>query len=284
MVSEIVVKALGVDAGPSSAFAASFWGISLFVIRAVSRAGYMHPHNFEVGQRGHQIVQLSDTEGSLRPQASVMQHAIRILVILDACGDPITSGDPEGCVAVIRAELRLQALDFWLRNPDYLAGELLTKVEAGELSDDNLLVIEDLLNGAEPDLHWYPMPRWHYGAYEALDDAFSVLSAYGLTLVRRLGGIHKTARSQFFLTQLGRTTVTELASEPVLSWYVDQVKLVARAAGEDNGATLKRRQYEQAEYARTKLGSAIAPIHSAVRERLDAFKSAAIKQPTGGKR
>lgn len=210
----------------------------------------------------------------VRPEASVMQHAIRILVILDGCGEPVKQGDPEGCVAVIRAELRLQALDFWLRNPDYLAGELLAKVEAGDLPEEEYLrVVEHLLDSPEPDLHWYPMPRWHHGAYEAIDDAFSVLSAYGLALVRRLGGVRKTARSQFFLTAAGRAAVTGLAAEPVLSWYTEQVKLVALVAGDSKGSTLKERQYQQAEYARTKLGVNIAPIHAGVHERLEAVKA-----------
>ncbi|WP_213455322.1 hypothetical protein [Rhizomonospora bruguierae] len=152
--------------------------------------------------------------------------------------------DPEECVVVIRAELRLQALDFWLRNPDYLAGELLTKVEGGDLPKHYLRVVEHLLDSPEPDLHWYPMPRWHHGAYEAIDDAFSVLSAYELALVRRLGGLRKTARSQFFLTEAGRAAAAELASEPVLSWYTEQVKLVAVVAGDDNGSKLKKRQYQ----------------------------------------
>lgn len=220
--------------------------------------------------------QCGDADLTVRPAPTVMQHAIRLLVLLDGCGDPVAQGDPEGCVAVIRAELRLQALDFWLRNPDYLAGELLSMVEVGKLSPPEYLpVIEDLLDSPEPDLHWYPMPRWHHGAYEAIDDAFSVLSAYGLAQVRRKGGIRKTARSQFFLTDAGRTAVDDLRSEEVLSWYINQVKLVALVAGSDLGSKLKQRQYQQAEYARTKLGTNIAPIHEGVRERLEAVKAKA---------
>jgi hypothetical protein len=209
----------------------------------------------------------------VRPEASVMQHAIRLLTILSQCGEAVKMVDPPDCVAVIRAELRLQALDFWLRNPDYLAGEFLTKVESGDLPGHYLGVVEHLLDSPEPDLHWYPMPRWHHGAYEAIDDAFSVLSAYGLALARRLGGVRKTARSQFFLTAAGRAAVAQLAEEPVLSWYTEQVKLVAIVAGSDNGSSLKKRQYQQAEYARTKLGVNIAPIHSVLRKRLEAVKA-----------
>lgn len=212
-----------------------------------------------------------DADAGVRPSASIMQHAIRVLVILNACGEPVKPSDPAGCAAVIRAELRLQALDFWLRNPDYLAGELLTLVEAGRLPETYIPDVEHLLNDPEPDLHWYPMPRWHYGAYEALDDAFSVLSAYGLAEVRRLGGVKKTSRSQFFITNTGSKAVDDLTAEPVLSWYTKQVKLVAAVAGTDNGSNLKKRQYKQSVYAETKLGVKIGTINSAVRERLADF-------------
>lgn len=215
-----------------------------------------------------------DADPTARPSPSVMQHAIRLLVLLDGCGESVVQGDPDGCVTVIRAELRLQALDFWLRNPDYLAGELLAMVEADGLpADEYVSVIEYLLESPEPDLHWYPMPRWHHGAYEAIDDAFSVLSAYELAQVRRKGGIQKIARSEFFLTVAGRAAVDDLRTERVLSWYTDQVKLVALVAGSDVGSKLKQRQYEQAEYARTKLGTNIAPIHAGVRERLEAVNA-----------
>lgn len=202
-----------------------------------------------------------------------MQHAVRLLVILAECGDQTKAGDPAGTARVIRAELKVQALDFWLRNPDYLADELGTKVEAGELSTTFLHVARNLLDDPEPDLRWYPMPKWHFGAYEALDDAFSLLETYGLAKLGKLGGVRKTVRSQFFLTDTGLRAAVELAEEPRLSWYSEQVKLVGLVAGDDNGSRLKQRQYQQAEYAGTELGVHIGSIAPKVRERLDILTS-----------
>jgi hypothetical protein len=54
------------------------------------------------------------------------QHAIRLLTLLWVCGGPTGGSDPPGMVSVIRSGKRLQALEFWLRNPDYLADELAT--------------------------------------------------------------------------------------------------------------------------------------------------------------
>ncbi len=212
-----------------------------------------------------------DTSATLavRPPPTRMQHAIRLLVILAECGEAVLDSDPACTARVIRSELRLQALDFWLRNPDYLADEIVTKVGAGDFSDTFLTVARSLLDDPEPDLRWYPMPRWHFGAYEAIDDAFSLLEAYGLATLKRVGGLTKTVRSQFFLTDTGMQAATDLAAEPRLSWYTEQVKLVALVAGTDIGSHLKKRQYRQAEYAGTELGLHIGPIADRVRERLD---------------
>ncbi len=213
------------------------------------------------------------TEG--RPAATRTQHAIRLLALLDGCGTSTVDGDPPGTVKSVRSELRLQAMDFWLRNPDYLADELVSMVEAGAADPGLLITAQSLLDDPEPDLRWYPMPRWFFGAYEQLDDAFSLLETYGLATLRRTGQPgKKSKRNQFFLTQAGATAVAELATDPTLGWYTEQVKLVALVAGDDGGQALKDRQYRQATYAGTELGVDIAPIAPRVRERLDGLSTA----------
>jgi hypothetical protein len=195
-----------------------------------------------------------------------------LLVLLAECGDPTTDLDPAGAVKVVRSELRLQAMDFWLRNPDYLADELVTNVENGAISESYLGVARSLLDDPEPDLRWYPMPKWFYGAYEPLDDAFSLLETYGLARVRRTGQPSlQRQRTQFYLSEDGAKAFADLARDPVLKWYANQAKLVSLVAGTDVGKRLKDRQYEQATYASTDLGLNIAPIADRVRERLDSI-------------
>lgn len=173
-------------------------------------------------------------------------------------------------------------MDFWLRNPDYLADELVSMVEAGTVDPSYLITARSLLDDPEPDLRWYPMPRWFFGAYEQLDDAFSLLETYGLATLRRTGQPGKQSkRNLFFLTEAGAAAVAELATDPTLGWYAKQVKLVALVAGNDGGQALKDRQYRQATYAGTDLGVAIAPIAPRVRERLDALSAAALVSAAG---
>ncbi len=217
------------------------------------------------------ITETVEQEG--RPSATRTQHAIRVLVLLAECGDSAVDGDPVGAVKAIRSELKLQAMDFWMRNPDYLADELVTMAEAGKIADSFLDTARSLLNDSEPDLHWYPMPRWFFGAYEQLDDAFALLETYGLATLQRTGQPgKKSQRNQFYLTQAGADAARKLASEPHLGWYSRQVKLVALVAGDDVGQRLKDRQYEQATYAGTELGLDIAPIAPRVQQRLDALQ------------
>lgn len=207
------------------------------------------------------------------PSASRVQHAIRLLALLRQAGTPADApGDPDGAVLAVRSERRLQALDFWLRNPDYLADELVSEVEFGSLGGNYLDVAAALLEDPEPSLRHYPMPRWLFGAYERLDDAFAHLEAYGLAIMRRTPGGH---RNQFFLLPDGVAAGDSLATtDGPLSWYPRQVRLVLQVAGTANGSQLKQRQYKQASYANTELGSHIGPIADRVRERLAQARSA----------
>lgn len=216
----------------------------------------------------------SSSSGAERPSHTRTQHALRLLVLIDRTGEEATEGDPPTAVKAVRSELRLQAMDFWMRNPDYLADEIISQVEAEVLPDSDLQIARSLLEDPEPDLHYYPMPRWFYGAYEAIDDAMALLETYGLATFRRSGEPGtKSSRNQLFLTSPGANAVAELSRDAVLGWYTRQAKLVARVAGDTVGSKLKERQYEQATYAGTELGLDIAPIAEYVRKRLGTAKA-----------
>jgi hypothetical protein len=59
--------------------------------------------------------------------ASERQTAIRLLTCIQAAGETQKAAQHgDDIVCVLRAQSRLQAFEFWMRNPDYLANELLT--------------------------------------------------------------------------------------------------------------------------------------------------------------
>lgn len=199
-----------------------------------------------------------------------LQGALRLLFLLDRAGVAVEDGCPvEGAVRVVYSEKRLQALDFWMRNPDYLAAEIVAMIEDQRLERSEADTVRVLLDDREPDLRRYPMVRWHFGAYEPIDDAFSKLVTAGLAVCRRSGDPTGRRRSNFYLLGKGAdAAATIVEAEPSLIWYSDRATLVARIAGSDSGNALKQRQYSHVDYAQTQIGSRFAAITDVVQQRL----------------
>lgn len=200
------------------------------------------------------------------------QDAVRILVLLYAGGERGRGiGGPSDAVAVIRAESRLQAMDFWLRNPDYLALELLELYEAR--GDTRLLGrAREVLVDDEPELRTFPMLRYLFGAWEELDAALNLLRCYRLAIeIRR--GQDESRRRDFYLLQRGETLIVDaIADSEVLGWYTERARLVAEVSGARGGDELKRHQKEQQEYRDTRWGNLIGPVRERVQERLEGFE------------
>ncbi|ALG75316.1 hypothetical protein VY88_24910 [Azospirillum thiophilum] len=198
------------------------------------------------------------------------RNAVRILFILDQCGSDPGRDPPEDAVGVIKAEKRLQALDFWVRNPDYLAAELLTLFETSR-NAEFFHAADQVMGGDEPEIRRLGMLRFLFGAWEQIDDAMATLESLGLAKVRKSVNREKrqVQRTDFFLLRKGRELGTQLVDEaPLLRWYRDRAALVASVAGNDSGNQLKKRQYVQAEYQGAKYGDMIVPIKERVLARL----------------
>jgi hypothetical protein len=204
------------------------------------------------------------------------QDAVRLLMLLHVAADSsMTTPAPEDAQACIAGEMRLQAMDFWLRYPDYLAWELLDEVDRG---GDRALVREAsrILSAAEePDLRTVPMLRWRHGAWEPLDDRLSLLASYGLAIAVRRGE-QLAGRRDFYLLPAGRAAAIDLlARVSQLGWYEDRARLVRLVAGDLGGDELKARQKTVWEYRDTRWQHRIAGIRPKVRERLAAMTAEA---------
>jgi hypothetical protein len=213
------------------------------------------------------------------PVTSREQDAVRILLLLDGAGEP--AGEAERgqsglgtAVCVVRTTVRLQKLDFWLRNPDYLADELLNEYESsGE--EPLLQLAAAILDSEEPEVRRYPMLRHHFGAWESVDNALAVLRSAGLAARRRRGTIDRIRQSDYYLLEAGRRVARDIVgAEPVFRYYVDRVDLVVRLADGLGGTQLKRRQYLQREYVETPRRERIGTVAARARSRLDTFRAA----------
>lgn len=204
------------------------------------------------------------------------QSAARYLIILDKLGETPAQADlavfPQAA-KVIRATSRLAKLDFWVRNPDYLANELLTDVEAGTIDPTaGLAHAARMLTGSAPLLHLYPMQRYKYGAWELPDNAFAVLKYLGLADQKRVQGLGgdgaARARRDYFLFAEGANRLVEMRAQvPQIEWYDQQADAIALLNVGASGAAAKSRQYDQPDYATTPIGATIGPILDRVRDR-----------------
>lgn len=171
-------------------------------------------------------------------------------------------------VSVLHGEARLHALDFWMRNPDYFADELLDWFEnTGEVR--HLDAARMIFATDEPDLRRFPMIRYRFGAYERLDDSLGILVCRDLIQVveKKVGG--RVTETEFRVLPSAFNFADRILVEfPILAWYADRAQLVAELAGDRGGAALKERQYEKLTYAETQMGSLIPAITQQVRARL----------------
>ncbi|MGV9532084.1 hypothetical protein ACWEU6_12820 [Streptosporangium sandarakinum] len=200
--------------------------------------------------------------------------AIRLLLLIATVADELDeaarASAPDGAVAVLRAESRLQKLDFWLRNPDYLADELLNDYDRH--GEEILLdLAADILDSDEPEIYAIPMLRYLFGAFEALDRALSVLVAPRLLVISQRRTVNRVLQDDYYLTAKGRAVAAQAVEQfPELRWYTDRAALVkapAEATGH-SALALRRRQYLQRDYAETPLGKIIPSIADQARERL----------------
>tara|TARA_R110002020_G_scaffold40554_15_gene119864 strand:+ start:4331 stop:4975 length:645 start_codon:yes stop_codon:yes gene_type:complete len=202
---------------------------------------------------------------------SERQNAIRLLACINAACVPVAEAAyPDDVVGALYAQSKLQALDFWMRNPDYLANELINEYEKSQDSAQ-LHLAEKILNSREPDLRRVPMVRYHFGAFEPIDNPLAILRSVDFIRIERTGSPGQIRKHSYLLKKRGRDAIEGLAHKsPEIRWYTNRAKVVAELAGDAGGKALKDRQYLQTEYADTVLKSIIAPITERVRERLDA--------------
>ncbi|WPB73933.1 hypothetical protein KYC5002_33465 [Archangium violaceum] len=206
------------------------------------------------------------------PVRSPYRDALRLLYIFVNGAEPLPHPDSSGATVIFRGEAKLHAYDFWMRNPDYLAEELLDLfVKSGE--KQYLVEAEGIFAAEEPDIRRFPMIRYRFGAYERLDDTLALLKSRDLIRITGTKAGVKVMETDFLVMPIAIQSAQAIEKDfPVLKWYARRALLVAEIAAGRGGAALKKRQYEQADYAETQMGGVIPPITARVRARLAALK------------
>jgi hypothetical protein len=196
------------------------------------------------------------------------RSALRVLFILVKGSTPAGTEVVPGFDRVFKGETRVQALDFWTRNPDYFADELLTLFEQTG-HKQYLVEAERIFTDEEPDMRRVPMLRRYFGAYEPLDTVLGILSSRELVVPRSRKMEIGKDEHEFLVGPLACDLVSRIAVEvPGCDWYDRRVDLVLKVANGRGGFVLKKRQHQQKEYHDAQIDDLIPTTAERVRKRL----------------
>lgn len=195
---------------------------------------------------------------------------IRIFLILYFFSEDYFDEDNPQLKKVFYTETKIQKIDFLLRNPDYLALELLNLAEKG-LRDKNEIktIVEKIFQDEEPVLKRLDMEKFFFGAYEDIDDVISFLKAYGFIEFSSAKSTDlKTVDKKYFVTEYAINKVENILPElPSLQWYVDRCKLIKEFFGDKTGTALRKMQYEIEQYKETSWRDYIKNIQDEVKSK-----------------
>jgi hypothetical protein len=156
-----------------------------------------------------------------------------------------------------------------MRNPDYLADELISEYLKDSSQAWAIKTARDILDSREPAIRRLPMLKWRYGAFEKLDDTLAIMTSRHLVVHEPRAGAEQVQEHLYWLTDAGHDVADQLlAADDVFRWYAERADVVARLAGDQGGSALARRQYEHPEYGATTPLKTIRSIEQRVRSRL----------------
>src|SRR5690606_33036533 len=168
----------------------------------------------------------------------------RILLILYCFGEE--TGETEYPL-VFYSEIKIQAIDFFIRNPDYLALQLLSLVEEGTKDQAAIKsLIKKIYREAEPEIRRVEMEKFFYGAYEDIDDIIAFLHARGLIKYEsKLRTNQRVAEKHYYITAKAKVIIEKARkSVSAAKWYFNRCDIIKEYLGDSTGTNLKARQYQ----------------------------------------
>ena len=111
----------------------------------------------------------------------IYKHRLRIFLILYFFADEYSDASNPTYKKLFTSEVKIQKIDFWLRNPDYFSFQLL-KIAREEPSRQPEIkeIIKNIFKNKEPIIRREEMEKFRFGAYQDLDDVIAFLDSLGL--------------------------------------------------------------------------------------------------------
>lgn len=195
---------------------------------------------------------------------------IRIFFIIYFFGEDYKGTEHSKCCKVLHTEVKIQKLDFLLRNPDYLAYELLELLENGDVDKTEIRdVIKDIFAEKEPEIRRLEMEKFFFGAYEDIDQVIAFLVSCGfIQYVSKCDNKLRVIKKSYFVTREAENKMKEnLKSIDALNWYIMRCALIKRYFGDYSGTKLKALQYQIDEYKNTSYKEYINDIQALVKQK-----------------
>ncbi|MFL0070561.1 hypothetical protein R5O20_03110 [Tenacibaculum maritimum] len=190
---------------------------------------------------------------------------LRIIIILYTFCERL-EGDYYG---VFRTEIKIQALDFLLRYPDFLSMELMELMDNDNSINRNEIknIVKEIYLNKEPEIRVEEMEKFFHGAYESIDDVIAFLVSVGFLKhesKRRTDG--KTYDRYYYITEECSNKIIEnLRDIPVVTWYFNRCELIKKYFNQFTGTELKTRQYKYNEYSNISYRGYIENINEKVK-------------------
>lgn len=192
---------------------------------------------------------------------------LRIIIILYTCCERLEE-DTKGYYGIFRSEIKIQALDFLLRYPDFLSMELMSLIDEGAAIDQTEIreIIHQIYQQKEPEIRVEEMEKFFNGAYESIDEVIAFHVSIGFLhheSKKRTDG--KNYDKQYYITNDCVKRIEEHLKEiAAVKWYFDRCELLKRYFNHFPGTELKTRQYRYTEYSGVSYKSYIKNINSRV--------------------
>jgi negative regulator of genetic competence, sporulation and motility len=183
------------------------------------------------------------------------QDRVRIFLLLLSFSQDYEDPNFPERKKVFESEIKIQKLDFLLRNPDYLAYELLIYARENNAEREEVKeIVEEIFNSKELELRRTEMERFFFGAYEDIDDVIGFLKSIDfIDFTSQKNAGLKTVNKRYYITEFAlRKCNTFLGEKTSLTWYLDRCLLIYKYFGHLSGNQLKVMQYRIDEYKDTK--------------------------------
>lgn len=198
----------------------------------------------------------------------IYKDRIRIFFIIYFFGEEYNDPSHPNCCKVLHTEVKIQKLDFLLRNPDYLAYELMELLKTGtvrkaEIRDE----IKKIFAENEPEVRRLEMERFFFGAYEDIDHVIAFLISCGfIEYTSERDSNLRVIKKNYYVTKEADQKMNEnYKNLEMLNWYVERCELIKKYFGDFSGSDLKALQYQIEEYRNTSYKEYINDIQELVK-------------------